>query len=582
MSSEPKTRGTRYKPRHRVRPGRPQSRPFNKTSIGHWLHVPAASVGVCPIDLASATSPYLLQHADNPVDWWEWSAGRVRRGAGARTCRFSCRVGYAACHWCHVMAHESFEDDATAAYMNEHYVNIKVDREERPDVDAVYMQATTAMTGHGGWPMTVVLDHDGRAVLRRHLLPGPAAARACRPSGRCSTALAEAWSDRGDEVRQVAGKLREHLAMTGDLPSGAVGRELLDGGCRQARRGVRPDGGRVRQRAQVPADDGAGVPAAARSGDSGAATCWHRTTAAMAGGGMYDQLGGGFARYAVDRGWVVPHFEKMLYDNAQLVGLYARLGTEAGDRIARETADFMIRELRTPEGGFASALDADSPDPATGKSVEGAFYAWTPAQLVEVLGEEHGAWAADLFSVTEAGTFEHGMSTLQLRHYPATDLERTRLAHVRARLCSRPATSGRGRASTTRWSRRGTGWPSAASATPACSSASRSTSTPPSPRASSWRASHVESDMARRGGTAIAAASPGTAGRGSARGGARGLRLRGVRVPVARPGHRRRAVAHARDRPARPRARRLPRPGRRVLRHPCRRRGPGRPPAGPR
>ncbi|WP_183096156.1 thioredoxin domain-containing protein [Nocardioides stalactiti] len=159
-----------------------------------------------------------------------------------------------------------------------------------------------------------------------------------------------------------------------------------------------------------------------------------RTTAAMAGGGMYDQLGGGFARYAVDRGWVVPHFEKMLYDNAQLVGLYARLGTEAGDRVARETADFLIRELGTPEGGFASALDADSLDPETGRSEEGAFYAWTPAQLVEALGHERGRWAADLFGVTEGGTFEHGTSTLQLRHFPSDSHERARLSEVRARL----------------------------------------------------------------------------------------------------------------------------------------------------
>jgi uncharacterized protein YyaL (SSP411 family) len=156
-----------------------------------------------------------------------------------------------------------------------------------------------------------------------------------------------------------------------------------------------------------------------------------RTAAAMAGGGLYDQLGGGFARYSVDRGWVVPHFEKMLYDNAQLVGLYARLGTETGDRIARETADFLIRELRTPEGGFASALDADSLDPATGRSVEGAFYAWTPSQLVEVLGEELGEWAAGVFGVTPEGTFEHGTSTLQLRHYPSDEAERDRIAVAR-------------------------------------------------------------------------------------------------------------------------------------------------------
>jgi hypothetical protein len=159
-----------------------------------------------------------------------------------------------------------------------------------------------------------------------------------------------------------------------------------------------------------------------------------RTTAAMAGSGMYDQVGGGFARYAVDRGWVVPHFEKMLYDNAQLLGLYARLGTEQGDRIARETAEFLLRELLTAEGGFASALDADSPATPGGKAEEGLFYVWTRAQLVEALGEDRGAWAADLFGVTDEGTFEHGTSTLQLRHYPSEPHEQVRLSEVRARL----------------------------------------------------------------------------------------------------------------------------------------------------
>ncbi len=406
-----------------------------------------------PNRLATATSPYLLQHKDNPVDWWEWSPEAFAE-ARARNVPVLLSVGYAACHWCHVMAHESFEDDATAAYMNEHYVNIKVDREERPDVDAVYMLATTTMTGHGGWPMTVVLDHEGAPFFAGTYFPDQP--RQGMPSFRqVLAALSEAWTDRPEEIRQVAGKLREHLAMTGDLPSGAVGRELIDGAVAKLAEEFDPMAGGfgsapkfpptmvlefLRRYAGPPGLDTSSLvprdrsPSGSGYSTTDAAHMLHRTTAAMAGGGLYDQLGGGFARYAVDRGWVVPHFEKMLYDNAQLVGLYARLGTEAGDRVARETADFMIRELRTPEGGFASALDADSPDPVTGKSVEGAFYAWTPGQLVEVLGEEDGAWAAELFSVTGAGTFEHGTSTLQLRHYPTSDLDRTRLAHVCERL----------------------------------------------------------------------------------------------------------------------------------------------------
>jgi hypothetical protein len=339
------------------------------------------------------------------------------------------------------MAHESFEDDATASYMNEHFVNIKVDREERPDVDAVYMQATTAMTGHGGWPMTVVLDHDGAPFFAGTYFPDQP--RHGQPAfTQVLQALAEAWQDRGDEVRRVADKLREHLATTMELPSGAVTAELLDGAVAKLADEFDPMAGGFGGAPKFPPTmvleflrryvESPGVPTSELR--DRARHMLARTTAAMAGGGMYDQLGGGFARYSVDRGWVVPHFEKMLYDNAQLVGLYARLGSEGGDRIARETADFMLRELRTPEGGFASALDADSPDPATGKSVEGAYYAWTPAQLKEVLGEERGEWAAGVFSVTDDGTFEHGTSTLQLRHYPTEEAERARTETARREL----------------------------------------------------------------------------------------------------------------------------------------------------
>ncbi|KAA1426088.1 thioredoxin domain-containing protein [Nocardioides antri] len=392
--------------------------------------------------LADATSPYLLQHADNPVDWWEWGPDAFAE-ARARNVPVLLSIGYAACHWCHVMAHESFEDDATAAYMNHHFVNIKVDREERPDVDAVYMQATTAMTGHGGWPMTVVLDHEGAPFFAGTYFPDQP--RHGSPSFRqVLAALSEAWRDRGDEVRRVAGQLREHLAMTGDLPSGAMSRELLDGAVATLAKEFDPMAGGFGNAPKFPPTmvleflRRVSTSSTTESSDDEvvkqARHMLARTTAAMAGGGMYDQLGGGFARYSVDRGWVVPHFEKMLYDNAQLLGLYARLSTEAGDRVARETADFLLRELRTPEGGFASALDADSPDPETGRSVEGAFYVWTPAQLVDALGESDGAWAADLFSVTADGTFEHGTSTLQLRHFPSAESDRARLADVRARL----------------------------------------------------------------------------------------------------------------------------------------------------
>ena len=318
-------------------------------------------------------------------------------------------VGYAACHWCHVMAHESFEDDATAAYMNERYVSIKVDREERPDVDAVYMQATTAMTGHGGWPMTVVLDHDGNPFFAGTYFPD--VARGGMPSFRqVLEAVTEAWTARPDDVRRVATDLRAHLQRSVTGVPAPIDEAVLDAAV--TRLGTDFDatyagfGGAPKFPPSMVLE--ALLRHAWRTGSERAGAMVDATCEAMARGGMYDQLGGGFARYSVDREWVVPHFEKMLYDNALLLGVYARWGTPLGHRVAAETADFMVRELGTAEGGFAAALDADS------EGEEGRFYVWTPAQLGEVLGEDDGAWAARLFEVTERGTFEHGSSTLQL------------------------------------------------------------------------------------------------------------------------------------------------------------------------
>lgn len=399
-----------------------------------------------PNRLASATSPYLLQHADNPVDWWEWGPEAFAE-ARRRNVPILLSVGYAACHWCHVMAHESFEDQAAADYLNEHYVSIKVDREERPDVDAVYMQATTAMTGQGGWPMTVVMDHDGAPFFAGTYLPDQP--RHGSPSfTQVLQALSKAWVERGDDVRATADNVAEHLRREAALPSYPMTAERIDAAVGTLAAEFDPMAGGFGGSPKFPPtmvleflrryDGPADLTTKARH-------MLARTTAAMAGGGLYDQVGGGFARYAVDRGWVVPHFEKMLYDNAQLVGLYARLGTAQGDRVAAETADFMVRELRTTEGGFASALDADSVGEVGGHAEEGLFYVWTPTQLVAVLGPDDGAWAAEIFGVTAEGTFEHGTSTLQLRHVPADADERRRLEDVRRRLLaareerSRPA-----------------------------------------------------------------------------------------------------------------------------------------------
>ncbi len=376
-----------------------------------------------PNRLADATSPYLLQHRDNPVDWWEWGPEAFAE-ARSRRVPVLLSVGYAACHWCHVMAHESFEDEATAAYLNEHFVSVKVDREERPDVDAVYMQATTSMTGHGGWPMTCVLDHDGNPFFAGTYFPDQP--RHGSPSFRqVLEALVDAWDNRGDDVRRVAGTVREHLNQVAALAGGAIGQEQVDTAVRMLAGEFDPRNAGFGGAPKFPPS--MVLEFLLRDGSTPARQMLDATCEAMARGGIYDQLGGGFARYSVDAQWVVPHFEKMLYDNAQLVGLYARWGGPLGERIAAGTADFMLRELRTPEGGFASALDADS------EGVEGKFYAWTPAELLEVLGPDHGAWAAQVFEVTEGGTFEHGASTLQLPADPEGPGAQ-RLEHVRERL----------------------------------------------------------------------------------------------------------------------------------------------------
>jgi len=368
-----------------------------------------------PNRLTDATSPYLLQHADNPVDWWEWGPEAFAE-ARRRDVPVLLSVGYAACHWCHVMAHESFEDEATAAYMNEHYVNIKVDREERPDVDAVYMNATTAMTGHGGWPMTCVLDHDGNPWFAGTYFPDQP--RHGQPAfTQVLQALSEAWRDKPDDVRRVAGNLREHLNQ--DLPAGSapIDRASLSRAVSLLAADFDAERGGFGGAPKFPPSMVLGF--LLRHGSAQAVSMAATTLRAMARGGLHDQLGGGFARYSVDADWVVPHFEKMLYDNAQLLRVYAEWGTDEGVWAAEGIADFLLGELRTAEGGFASALDADS------EGEEGTFYVWTPAQLVEVLGEDDGRWAASLLSVTEAGTFEKGSSTLQLREDPAPDeLER--------------------------------------------------------------------------------------------------------------------------------------------------------------
>ncbi|WP_181361369.1 thioredoxin domain-containing protein [Streptomyces sp. A244] len=391
-----------------------------------------------PNRLAHETSPYLLQHADNPVDWWPWSEEAFEE-ARKRNVPVLLSIGYSSCHWCHVMAHESFEDQETAEYLNAHYVSVKVDREERPDVDAVYMEAVQAATGQGGWPMTVFLTPDAEPFYFGTYFP-PAPRQGMPSFRQVLQGVHQAWDERRDEVTEVAGKIVRDLAgreiSYGDAQT--PGEEELAQALLGLTREYDPQRGGFGGAPKFP-------PSMvlefllrhhARTGAEGALQMASDTCERMARGGIYDQLGGGFARYSVDRDWVVPHFEKMLYDNALLCRVYAHLwratGSELARRVALETADFMVRELRTNEGGFASALDADSDD-GTGKHVEGAYYVWTPEQLREVLGEQDADLAARHFGVTEEGTFEEGASVLQL---PVRDgfVDAGKVASVRERL----------------------------------------------------------------------------------------------------------------------------------------------------
>jgi uncharacterized protein YyaL (SSP411 family) len=370
--------------------------------------------------LAASTSPYLLQHKDNPVDWWEWGEEAFAE-ARRRDVPVLVSIGYAACHWCHVMAHESFEDEATAAALNAGYVAVKVDREERPDVDAVYMEATQAMTGHGGWPMTVFTTPDGHPFFCGTYFP-PTPRHGMPSFPQLLASVATAWRERRDEVIAAGQRVVAGLAQGGALTAAGSGpptTDVLAAAVRNLRSSYDATRGGFGGAPKFPPSMVLEqlLRHCARTGDDDALLMVEGTCEAMARGGIYDQLGGGFARYSVDADWVVPHFEKMLYDNALLLRAYTHLwratGSHLARRVALETADWMLRELRTPQGGLASALDADT------DGVEGATYVWTPGQLTDVLGADDGAWAADLLSVTTAGTFEHGASTLQLRHDPA-------------------------------------------------------------------------------------------------------------------------------------------------------------------
>ena len=354
--------------------------------------------------LAQETSPYLLQHADNPVDWYPWGGEAFAR-ARAEDLPVLLSVGYAACHWCHVMEHESFEDEDTARLMNERFVPIKVDREERPDVDGLYMDAVVAMTGHGGWPMTVFLTPDGRPFYGGTYFP-PEPRHGMPSFSQVLEAVSEAYrSRRGDlerqadvlvdAIRQASERAPSNEPLTSGLLSGVVPalRRVFD--AREGGFGPAP---------KFP-------PAStidlllrlhASTGDEEALSMARLTLDRMAAGGMYDLLGGGFHRYSVDARWLVPHFEKMLYDNALLASAYLHAwlvtGEERYRRVTTETLDYLLRELRLPESGLASAQDADT------DGVEGLTFTWTEEELEAVLGERHPEWLQP---------FEHGRFVLR-------------------------------------------------------------------------------------------------------------------------------------------------------------------------
>ena len=355
-----------------------------------------------PNRLGDATSPYLLQHSDNPVDWFEWGDEAFSE-ARRRDVPVLLSVGYASCHWCHVMAHESFEDPATAAVMNEHFVNVKVDREERPDVDRIYMDAVQAMTGRGGWPMTVFLTPDAEPFYAGTYYPK--SDRGGMPSFvRVLRAIIDAWNTKRDEISGQAEALRESIATprvpvgsapTPDLLAGAL--DALASQFDETHGGF----GGAPKFPQAPTLEFL-LRAAGRDWAPAAERMLSFTLEAMARGGIHDRLGGGFSRYSVDDQWLVPHFEKMLYDNALLARIYGRAwqvtGVERFRGVARSTLDYMLRDLSLPGGGFASGEDADS------EGEEGRFYAFTHDE-VAAAGEQTEV-AMRALGVTPEGNFE--------------------------------------------------------------------------------------------------------------------------------------------------------------------------------
>jgi len=362
--------------------------------------------------LIDENSPYLLQHAENPVDWYPWGEEALEKSRHEDKPIFL-SIGYAACHWCHVMEHESFEDEATAAIMNEHFVNIKVDREERPDLDNIYMQAVVSMTGQGGWPMSVFLTPEGQPFYGGTYFPPEPRYR--MPSFReVLLSVERVWREDRQKILESSAQITEHIQKSGMQPSQKkeLHPAILQDAAMRLGQAYDWNHGGWGQAPKFP------QPMAiefllrqATRGDKMALDMAIHALKAMAKGGMYDVVGGGFARYSVDDFWLVPHFEKMLYDNAQLalVYLHAYLITQEVEfrRVCEETLDFVLREMTHPEGGFYSSLDADS------EGEEGIFYIWTPEQIQAVFeNPQDSTLMLAAYGVTQGGNFE-GHNVLQ-------------------------------------------------------------------------------------------------------------------------------------------------------------------------
>jgi uncharacterized protein YyaL (SSP411 family) len=367
--------------------------------------------------LANETSPYLLQHAHNPVDWHPWGDEALER-ARREDKPILLSIGYAACHWCHVMERESFEDEGTARLMNEHFVNIKVDREERPDLDGIYMSAVQAMTGHGGWPMTVFLTPEGAPFFGGTYFP-PEDRHGMPSFRRVLTSVADAYRDRREQVRRSANELTRIYAQ---IPAGASGGATLTSAVLErawrsiarrydARRGGFEGAPKFPQAMALDFS----LRHWRRTGTQHALEIAAHSFRRMARGGIYDQVGGGFHRYAVDAVWLVPHFEKMLYDNALLARLGLHLWQATGDvetrRVTEETIDWAVREMLSPEGGFYSSLDADS------EGEEGKFYVWSATEFEEAAGAD-AALVGTYWGVSQAGNFE-GQNILHVPNEPS-------------------------------------------------------------------------------------------------------------------------------------------------------------------